>query len=168
MPFAPTQIIVHHDSVSREGPSFAIVNAFHKQKGFPESRLGFFVGYHFWIERDGTLRQARQENEVGAHCKGQNYSAFGIGLAGNFDAEDPTPAQIATLGELLSRLCNKYRIPAQRIFPHRRYAEKSCYGSRLKDNWAALVFLKFELARIQAMIREQNPSLWAAAFPSLA
>lgn len=168
MQFSPTQIIVHHDSVSRAGPSFSIVNDFHKTRGFPESSLGFFVGYHFWIERDGLVKQARAETEVGAHCKEQNYTAFGIGLAGNFDVEDPTELQVAALGELLSHLCLKYHISAQRIFPHRRYAQKTCYGSRLKDNWAALVYLKYELNRVEALIRSISPGIWSAVFPSRA
>lgn len=136
MPFKPDQIIVHHDGVSRKGPSFAIVDDFHESQGFPISSLGFYVGYHYWIERDGVIRQARAENELGAHTKGQNYTALGIGLAGCFDEEDPTAEQVAALGSLLLDLCTRHAIPSGRIFPHRKYANKSCYGSRLSDSWA--------------------------------
>src|SRR3972149_3951746 len=104
MPFKPDQIVVHHDGVSRPGPSFAIVDDFHESQGFPISSLGFYVGYHYWIERDGVIRQARAENELGAHTKGQNYTALGIGLAGCFDEEDPAAEQVAALGLLLSNL----------------------------------------------------------------
>lgn len=148
----PTQIIVHHDGVSRAGASFDIIDAFHKTREFPLSSLGFYVGYHMWIERDGFVRRAREDNEEGAHTKGQNFASIGIGLAGNFDAEDPTPEQIASLGALLAQYCTKYNLQATRIFPHRRYAGKSCYGLRLDDNWAALVYLRFEYERISALI----------------
>ncbi|TAK79728.1 MAG: N-acetylmuramoyl-L-alanine amidase [Betaproteobacteria bacterium] len=143
MPFKPDQIIVHHDGVSREGPSFGIVDDFHESLGFPISSLGFCVGYHYWIERDGVIRQARAENELGAHTKGQNYTALGIGMAGCFDKEDPSPEQVAALGLLLSNLCSRHDIPAERIFPHRKYANKSCYGSRLSDHWAQDVLADF-------------------------
>lgn len=144
MQFKPDQIIVHHDSVSRAGPSFAIVNDFHRTRDFPLSSLGFYVGYHFWIERDGTVRQARAENEVGAHTIGQNYNAFGIGLAGNFDAEQPTDAQTAALGELMSGLCARHLLSKERIFPHRKYSTKTCYGKLLSDTWARDVLRDWE------------------------
>lgn len=154
MIFKPEQIIVHHDGVSRDGPSFAIVNDFHKGEHFPISSLGYYVGYHFWIERDGTVCQARTESEIGAHTIGQNYTALGIGLAGNFDKEDPTDAQVKSLGELLSRLVNTYGIPQAKIVPHRTYSPKTCYGSRLDDTWAQAVFLQFEHSRITAACSE--------------
>jgi len=150
MQFKPDQIVVHHDGVSREGPSFAIVDAFHESEGFPISSLGYYVGYHYWIERDGTARQARAENELGAHTRGQNYTALGIGLAGCFDTEDPTDAQVAALGELLSALCTRHAISHDRIFPHRKYANKTCYGSRLSDAWAHDVLAEHEKAAAAA------------------
>lgn len=161
MIFTPKQIIVHHDGVSRKGPSFDIVNDFHKSERFPISSLGYYVGYHFWIERDGTVRQARRESEIGAHTIGQNYTGLGIGLAGNFDKEDPTAAQVAALGQLMSRLCFTYSIPADQIFPHRKYSPKTCYGSRLSDTWAQGVYLLYEHGRVTAACNALGLSLGA-------
>ena len=154
MLFNPTKIVVHHDGVSRKGPSFAIINTYHQSQHFPKSSLGFYVGYHFWIERDGTPRQARTESEIGAHTQGENYTALGIGLAGNFDEERPSDEQIVTLGALLSHLCFAHSIPSDRISPHRHYAKKTCYGSLLPDTWAQGIFLQFEQTRIAAAMAE--------------
>lgn len=162
MQFIPTQIIVHHDSVDRKGPGFDIVNAFHKQEGFPISSLGYYVGYHFWIENDGIVHQARRETEVGAHCKGQNYSGIGIGLEGNFDAHLPTDAQIASLTHLLDQLCTSHKIPAARIFPHRHYSSKTCYGSLLSDDWAQHLYLKFKMKDALEKLHQANPTIWTA------
>lgn len=148
----PIELIVHHDGVSRTGPSFDIINEFHKSKGFPLSTLGFYVGYHYWIERDGTLRQARAEYEIGAHTVGENLRSIGIGLAGDFDVELPTDAQVQTLGTLLTSLSWKYQIAATHIFPHRRFATKTCYGSRLCDTWAAEVCLKQQISILTAQL----------------
>ena len=157
----PDKIIVHHDGVSRQSPSFGIVNEYHKSRDFPRSSLGFFVGYHYWIERDGLLLQARNDAEIGAHTVGENLSSIGIGLAGNFDAEDPTEAQVQVLGALLARLSTRYNIPATRIFPHRKFATKTCYGLRLHDNWAAIVCLRSQIAVLQraldALMRARMP-----------
>ena len=152
MEFRPNKIIVHHDGVSRAGPSFAIVNEYHRTRDFPKSSLGFYCGYHYWIERDGFVCKARGEDEEGAHTKGQNFTSIGIGLAGNFDTELPTKAQVASLGAMLSAMCTKYGISANKIFPHRKFAQKSCYGSRLADNWAALVYLRFEIERLKGWL----------------
>lgn len=154
----PDQIIVHHDGVSREGPSFAIVNEFHKSRDFPLSSLGFYCGYHYWIERDGQVIAAREETEEGAHTVGQNRTSIGIGLAGNFDVEMPTEAQVEALGGLLSVYCRGYNIPPDRIFPHRHYAGKSCYGTLLSDNWAASVYLRHEIRRLTGWLETlKNP-----------
>jgi len=149
----PIEIIVHHDGVSRAGPSLKIVDDFHRQRGFPLSSLGFHVGYHFWIERDGTLIQTRAPNEEGAHCVGHNLSSIGIGLAGNFDVEHPTPAQIDILGKVLVRTCDGFDIPITNITPHRRFAAKTCYGSLLPDNWAAIVMLQQKVRDLIATIQ---------------
>ncbi len=154
MIFTPKQIIVHHDGVSRKGPSFDIVNDFHKGQHFPLSSLGFYVGYHFWIERDGKTIQARKEDEIGAHTLGQNYTSLGIGLAGNFDKEQPTDEQVAALGALLSRLCFAHAIAHDQIFPHRHFNPKTCYGMLLSDTWAQEVYAKFEHGRITALCAE--------------
>ncbi len=137
----PDKLIVHHDGVSRSGPSFDVINEAHRQRDFPLSSLGFYVGYHRLIERDGTTRTARKDEEEGAHTIGQNRSSIGICLAGNFDIEDPTPEQIAELGAVLTHYCAKYHIPAKEIYPHRHFANKSCFGSRLPASFAAQVCL---------------------------
>lgn len=152
----PDKIVVHHDGVSRVGPSFDIINKFHEGRDFPLSTLGFHVGYHYWIERDGSLIQARAEGDEGAHTVGQNFSSIGIGLAGNFDEELPTPAQRTTLAALLSRLCGKYGINADHIFPHRRFATKTCYGRKLNDVWAACLYLEYEITRLSEILKRYN------------
>ena len=136
----PTKIIVHHDGASRAGTSFDVINQYHKDKQFPLSSLGFFVGYHFLIERDGSIRQARDVAEEGAHTVGENTSSVGVCLAGNMDEELPTKEQIISLGGLLGELVQAHNIKPTHIYPHRKYAEKTCYGSLLPDWWARLVY----------------------------
>lgn len=150
----PDKIIVHHDGVSRKGPSFKIVDDYHKSREFPLSSLGFYCGYHYWIEKTGEIINARRLVEGGAHTIGQNFTSVGIGLAGNFDIEDPTPEQIAALGALLTVLLQTLGINEKSIFPHRKYANKSCYGSKLSDNWAAILYIDHEIARLQKVLAE--------------
>jgi len=133
----PEFLIVHHTGGTKSNPledtshhTFEIVDAYHKSLGWE----GF--GYHYFINKAGALKAGRAENYHGAHTLGYNEKSLGICLAGNFDATTPTEAQAKTLANLLSDLCGKYNIPRENIVPHRRFAQKSCYGKNLADDWA--------------------------------
>lgn len=148
----PRKIIVHHTAAVGPLPQFSSINAWHKERDFPISSLGYYVGYHYVIEKDGQLRTARRESEIGAHTIGQNESSIGVCLVGNFDTEAPTAQQINTLGDLLAALCTRYLLTAEDIYPHRHFAAKSCYGSRLGDYWAARVYLQHEATRYNLLL----------------
>lgn len=137
----PNKIIVHHSAASEPSPQFEAINMWHKERNFPLSRLGFYVGYHYVIEKNGDIRQARLDQEIGAHTIGENKTSIGICLVGDFDKEKPTQAQSITLGKLLVILCNTYKIATNDIYPHRAFADKSCYGLKLSDNWAQIVYI---------------------------
>lgn len=132
----PKQIIVHHTADGSSAPQLEKVDRYHKSREFPKSSRGFYCGYHYFIEKDGSVIQTREDTDEGAHTIGQNFNSIGIGLAGNFDFQYPTPKQIAALGELTTQLCLRYQIDPNDIFPHRKFANKSCFGSLLTDNWA--------------------------------
>ena len=145
----PIYIFVHHTGGSNANPLNDSSNFTFKQcdlqhKSDPninsqppvKSSLGFYCGYHYYIEKDGTLYQARADTEGGAHCKGYNFSSIGICLAGNFDATLPTSAQEKTLQKLILQKMEQLRIPLQNVLPHRSVPAKTCFGKRLPDSWA--------------------------------
>lgn len=101
-----------------------------------KSSLGFWVGYHFYIAKNGIITQTRAYTDEGAHTKGQNSQSIGICLAGNFDATLPTEAQIKSLTSLLIKVISDLKISPTEIYPHRKFAQKTCYGNRLSDTWA--------------------------------
>lgn len=131
----PEWLIVHHTS-GGGFPSFESVQHFHITD--PAYRFEN-IGYHYFIEKDGTLKHGRPEGYHGAHTKEQkmNFKSVGICLSGDFDKFDPTSEQVWALSSLLGNLSKKYNIPKERIVPHRHFAKyKSCYGNRLPDDWA--------------------------------
>lgn len=146
----PLNILVHHSVTPRDldlGKTEASIERNHKERQFPLSQLGWHIGYHYIIYGNGVIKQYRKDNEVGAHCKEQsmNFKSLAVCLIGNFDVENPSSAQIATLTAWLKDKGAKYNIPTARIYPHRKFAinpatgkpYKSCYGNRLPDKWAA-------------------------------
>ena len=139
----PIYLIIHHTGGTDANPlsdssnfSFAQCDALHKQKFNMKSSLGFYCGYHYYIEKNGKLFTARADSDDGAHTIGRNNSSLGICLAGNFDVTMPTAEQMTTLTQLLKEKVARYRIPANFIIPHRQFATKTCYGSKLSDDWA--------------------------------
>lgn len=148
----PQNIIVHHSITPRDlsvAKTEGSINTTHKNRGFPISKSGWYVGYHLMIFGNGQVKRYREDNEAGAHCKEgmMNFKSIGICLIGDFDNELPSEAQINTLRTLLQELTAKYGIPVDRIVPHRRYAlnpatgkpYKSCFGNKLPDNWAQTI-----------------------------
>lgn len=146
-------IIVHHTGGTDANPmqdssnySIAQCNADHKVRfnNF-KSKLGWYVGYHYFIDKYGKVTQTRKDDEEGTHCVGYNNhpgdnpekASIGICLAGNFDATLPTEAQKTALKKLLTDKMAQYSISPLKIVPHRTYAKKTCFGTRLASNWAA-------------------------------
>lgn len=136
----PVKIIVHHSADYSEKGQLAKINNWHKEKGFSQSATGYFIGYHYLIEKDGTTIQTRFDSEEGCHTVGQNTQSIGVCLAGNFNIERPTDKQREALITLLYQKCKKYWIPSKYILPHRTFADRDCYGTNLTDGWAQALF----------------------------
>lgn len=102
------------------------------------------IGYHYVISPSGQIFEGRSGGDfvVGAHAYCNNIGTIGISLMGNFQEEDPTPAQIAALGKLLPRLAEKYTLDltdtdyfhgkkTQNLLGHRDLAATACPGEHL-------------------------------------
>lgn len=91
------------------------------------------IGYHYLIDRDGTLAKGRPIERTGAHTKGRNSGTIGIALFGGrtSDANDKfadnfTEDQDEALRALISDLFGKYgTVP---VSGHNQYAAKACPG----------------------------------------
>jgi hypothetical protein len=137
----PTHIVVHHSITPRDQePARAGqgINRTHKERFNFKSSLGWYIGYQYIIYGNGEIRQYRKDTEPGAHTTEQqmNFKSIGVCLTGNFDTELPSEAQTKTLTKFLEDKSKQYQIKS--ILPHRFYAGyKSCYGNKLKDDWAS-------------------------------
>ena len=121
-----TSYIVIHCSQTR--PSQKDVDAkwidrIHRKNGWLK------IGYGTVIKRNGEIEQGREDDEVQAHVKGYNHTAFGLCLVGGAKEEDwkqPddnfTGEQFESLKKELTRLVQKY--PDARIVGHRDLDDK--------------------------------------------
>lgn len=126
-------IIIHHTLVSRNknNEQFNAIENYHRRKGWGQ------IGYNFFLEPDGKIKEGRPVTVSGAHCtqKWMNYRSIGICLAGNFDIEEPTKEQKESLLKLLNELQAKYGIKDDKVLLHRDLATyKTCPGSRIPND----------------------------------
>jgi len=149
----PKRIIFHHTADAYQGPQFAKIDVYHRQRGFPRSSLRYFVGYHYLVEIDGKVRKAREPEEIGAHDKDENVGSIGIGLAGNFDTHMPSKAQEIATARLTKVLIDKYKIPLIDLEPHRLNDNTSCPGKNLPDDWLVKNYFKYETEKWRKMVR---------------
>lgn len=129
----PTVVITHH-AVSLKTHTVQDVDNWHRQRwpGFV-SRAGYHVGYHYVIEWGGKTIQTREHDEEGAHTLGMNTSSIGVCFMGNFDLHMPSPEQLLAWNNLYTKLRKQY--PGIPTKPHRKYANKSCHGKLLSDDY---------------------------------
>lgn len=135
----PNKIVIHHTGGTAKDPK---ADTSHHTANIVETghlSLGWDgIGYHYFIHKDGEVWRGRPEHRNGAHAGNPvNFESIAICLAGNFDVTLPTEKQIESLKHLLVDIMERYNISPDRIYPHRKFANKSCYGSKLKDDWAS-------------------------------
>lgn len=136
----PQEIILHHTGGTDAYPladssNFTVkqCDELHKARFNFKSSLGWYVGYHYYIDKFGIVTQCRADTDEGAHTVGKNITSIGICMAGNFDATLPTTAQVEACKKLVNELAKKWKIT--KVSPHRTYANKTCYGARLSDDF---------------------------------
>lgn len=157
----PTKIITH-TAVSSTNHTAQDVDVWHKQRwpGYTSSvhrnKAGelYHVGYHYIIEWNGIVVQTRAEWETAAHCIGQNSSSIGICFMGNGDVHEPSEAQITSWKHLFADIKSRHtNITPSDIYPHRRYANKSCHGSKMNDTYFSEFLEPANITAMKATIR---------------
>ena len=100
-------LVLHHSLSDFAGDQLYIINQYHKNQWEMKSTLGWYVGYHWLIEKSGKKVRCRNDWEEGVHAIGWNLKSIGICLAGDFTKEMPTKAQIESTRELVQL----YKLP---------------------------------------------------------
>lgn len=110
--------IIIHCSATRAGQDLRAkdIDRMHRARGFNQ------IGYNYVIDLDGMIEEGRPLTVDGAHCNtkgfsGKSYNKHSIGICyvGGLDAngkpvDTRTPAQKASLRQLIEKLCKEYPI----------------------------------------------------------
>jgi N-acetylmuramoyl-L-alanine amidase len=106
----------------------AAIRQMHLDRGWSD------IGYHYIIDRDGTVMRGRPLDRVGAHVAGHNTGTIGISLFGGHGStatdkfgDNFTPAQEKALRALIGELRRDYPT-IKKVTGHNQYAAKACPG----------------------------------------
>ena len=118
--------IIIHCSATREEQQVSVdtIRDWHLAKGWND------IGYHFYIDLDGTINKGRDIDKIGAHCKGRNRNSIGICYCGGVEADGKTPKDTRTQEQKDSLLhvlkTLKAMYPEAVIYSHNEFANKAC------------------------------------------
>ena len=132
------EIIVHCSATKPEwmedrptSEKVAEIRRWHMDRGWSD------IGYHYAIDRDGTIADARPVSRTGAHVKGHNTGTIGVCLIGGHgsDANDLpsehfTAAQLSALRAHIDYL-KAHHHGIKKVSGHNEYAAKACPGFRV-------------------------------------
>lgn len=143
-------VVIHHSAFYLEdgGRTLLEVQRLHR-----EDRGWADVGYHFMVDKDGTVYEGRHLSARGAHTQGYNTGSAGICLLGDFRAESPSPAQWQAVTALTQWLA--YRLQLTHLAGHRQFNDWTvCPGGQVSsqlENLARLAGLQFGIDGYRAI-----------------
>lgn len=120
------------------------------------------IGYHYLIDRNGTVVTGRPLETIGAHTQGHNTGTVGVCLIGGHGSAETdkfeqnfTAQQDNALRKVLADLIRKYP-SIRKVSGHNQYAAKACPGFNV-PSWYAGARASVARAEIQAATASQSP-----------
>lgn len=89
------QTLVIHHSAFYEGDGLSTMLEI--QRAHREDRNWADVGYHFMVDKNGTIYEGRDMTVRGIHVEGFNTGSLGVCLLGDYRFEAPSDAQLTSL-----------------------------------------------------------------------
>lgn len=126
----PRYLVVHHTALT-DDVQLVKVNESHRRQGYSLSSYGYYVAYHFFIGRDGTLIQTRDLTDRTPHTSnsGVQMESISVVFAGNFNVQHPSQEQMDTFRDLYRHLYKGYDI--ERLVGHKHTLQTECPGKNL-------------------------------------
>ncbi len=128
------RITVHHDAIMPvPGGAYAeslrrlqLIRTGHLNNGWAD------IGYHFAIDPNGRVWQARPLELQGAHVKDNNPGNLGIVVFGNYEQIRPTAQSVNALDQMLAYAMQRFGVPLGRVYTHQELRPTACPGRNLQ------------------------------------
>src|SRR5688572_8099684 len=91
------------------------------------------VPYHFLLGLDGDIYEGRDY-----HFMGETNTAYDpgghflISVIGNYQVQEPTPAQLNAIADLMAWAFSEFDLPLDKLGGHYNYADTGCPGKNLR------------------------------------
>jgi hypothetical protein len=91
------------------------------------------VPYHYLIDLEGRIYEGRDWRYMGETNTAYDPAGhFLISVIGNYGVQEPTPAQLEAITDLMAWAVSRFDIPLDRIGGHYDYAPTTCPGTHLR------------------------------------
>lgn len=136
IPHRITHVTLHHTGDATPlGPDEDPVRRLRGLQSWGASDRNWWdVPYHFLLGVDGRIFEGRDY-----HFMGETNTAYDpgghflISAIGNYDRQEPTPATIAAIADLMAWAFKEFDLPLDRMGGHYNYASTGCPGQHLKQ-----------------------------------
>jgi hypothetical protein len=147
-----TSITLHHEGSPKplrpEDDPVAGLRAL--QSWGERDRNWWDVPYHFLIDLDGHVYEGRDWRYMGE--TNTTYDPSGhllISILGNYNLQEPMPAQLDAIANVMAWAVRKFDVPLDSIRGHYQYAETNCPGKNLRKYLENGTFRRMVVARLK-------------------
>jgi hypothetical protein len=130
-----TSITLHHEGSEKPlRPEDDPVKGLRALQSWGErDRNWWDVPYHYLIDLEGHVYEGRDWHYMGE--TNTTYDPSGhllISILGNYNLQEPTPAQLEAIANVMAWAVKKFDVPLDSIRGHYRYAQTDCPGRNLR------------------------------------
>lgn len=91
------------------------------------------VPYHYLLDLGGNIYEGRDWRYIGETNTAYDPGGhFLISIIGNYERQEPTPAQINAIADMMAWAIAEFDVPLDRIGGHYNYATTGCPGQHLR------------------------------------
>ncbi len=158
------KLTLHH-SATPHAPEDDLGDKLLRMQGWGErDRNWWDLPYHFIIDIDGTILEARDYRYMGdTNTRYDPRGHFLINCYGNYNEQEPNEAQLNSIASLMAWAAVEFDIDPIELYGHRDLAQTSCPG----DNLHAYVEDGRLEARITNILKEGQPNIiWKEELPA--
>lgn len=126
------EIVIHHIGFAKDS-SKTIGEKLRRLQGHAQRNKPWGdIPYHFYIDLNGVVAEARDLKYAGDTNTGYNpRNKLHIVLEGNFDVESPGSKQRSSLQSLVRRMRDIYSLSTTKTYGHGDHAPTACPGKNL-------------------------------------
>ena len=91
------------------------------------------VPYHYLLDLDGRIFEGRDWHYMGeTNTTYDPGGHFLISMIGNYEVQEPTPAQLRAIADMMAWALKEFDLPLDGIGGHYNYADTGCPGKHLR------------------------------------